>query len=505
MDFELEQSIILCYENVGQAAVCQEETQETIVPDACPDILRIVDVCAQAFPSRWEVREGQATVIGLIQASVLYMPENDTVLSHMDIRLPFSVQVDMDKLRSDSILEVCTRLRHADARILNPRKVLLRCDLIAEINAMQKKEFTICTGINDRDSGHLCQLQCTTEYEKLVSVPHRIFPLSEEIRLSGAQSPVLLASRAGVSCSECRLIGSKLIFKGKTDVELLLLAPDGSLEHRSESFPFSQILEAKGAGESGSGSIRLEISEFSCVQPLDDPFRLLIEAEILAMGQVRERDTVMLLADLYSTTHHTQFEVQPIHLYQPCEATTYPQTVRDLLETSDVVRGICDSSFQLGHIIRTLENDTLTLTAQGIISALYLDEDRQPRCVKKEIEVTTRVAALSGQEFFCHCICSGELFAAPCAGGIEVRMGIEFQIFRCTPTSYQVVSQAAQLDPRSCDAPRPSVILRLPESGERLWDIAKACGTTKEQIMQANELTDEEIPPHTMLLIPSVR
>ena len=505
MDFELEQNTILCYENVGQAAVCQEETQETIVPDACPDILRIVDVCAQAFPSRWEIREGQATVIGIIQASVLYMPENNTVLSHMDVRLPFSVQADMERLNSDSTLEVSARLRHADARILNPRKVLLRCDLIVEINAMQKRELTVCTGIRVRDSEHLCQLQCSTEYEKLVSVPHRIFPLSEEIRLSEAQSSVLLASRAEVSCSECRLIGSKLIFKGKTDVELLLLSPDGSLEHRSESFPVSQILEAKGTGESGSGSIRLEISEFSCVQPLDDPFRLLIEAEILAMGQVRERDTVMLLTDLYSTTHHTQFEVHPVTLYQPCESTTYPQTVRDLLETGDVVRSICDSSFHLGHLIRTLEKDTLTITAQGVIAVLYLDEDRQPRCIKKEIEVVVRVPALSGQELFCRCVCPGELFSAPCAGGIEVRLGMEFQILRCTPITYQVVSQAAQLEPRSCDVPRPSVILRLPESGERLWDIAKACGTTKEQIMQANELTDEDILPHKMLLIPSVR
>ena len=75
MELELEQDVIVCYEVVGQASTCQEETQEAIVPDACPDILRLADVCAQAFVSRWEVREGQAVVIGYIQASVLYIPE----------------------------------------------------------------------------------------------------------------------------------------------------------------------------------------------------------------------------------------------------------------------------------------------------------------------------------------------------------------------------------------------------------------------------------------------
>ena len=46
MELELEQDVIVCYEVVGQASTCQEETQEAIVPDACPDILRLADVCA---------------------------------------------------------------------------------------------------------------------------------------------------------------------------------------------------------------------------------------------------------------------------------------------------------------------------------------------------------------------------------------------------------------------------------------------------------------------------
>ena len=49
------------------------------------------------------------------------------------------------------------------------------------------------------------------------------------------------------------------------------------------------------------------------------------------------------------------------------------------------------------------------------------------------------------------------------------------------------------------------MILRRAEAGEDLWDLAKACGTTRQRIMQANELSTEEIPGHKMLLIPGVR
>ena len=45
---EFERDTIISYETAAEVTLCQEETLESIVPDACPDILRIVDVCGQA-------------------------------------------------------------------------------------------------------------------------------------------------------------------------------------------------------------------------------------------------------------------------------------------------------------------------------------------------------------------------------------------------------------------------------------------------------------------------
>ena len=505
MDFELEQNIILCYESVGQASACQEETQEAIVPDACPDILRIVEVCAQAFPTRCEVGEGQATVFGVIQASVLYMPETGTLLQSIPLRLPFSVRMEVPGAVTGSVCEMSARICRADARILNPRKLLLRCDLLAEVNVLCRTEHTLCSAVRNPEHGHLCQRQEPVEYERLSAAPQRIFPISEEIRLTGTQPPVLLSARANARCSESRIIGTKLIFKGKTDVELLLQTPEGDMERRVESFPFSQILEAKGAGESGIGHVQLELSEFSCVQPLDDPFHLMVEGEILAMGQVRETEQLTVLTDLYSTTHHCLSEPQEMKLLAPCRQTVIPQTLRELLETDNVVRTVCDCRFQHGHVLCAQEQDTLVLTAHGIICVLYMDEERRPRSMEKYVELSARIGIPDGAKVLGIALCPGELYAAPCAGGIDVRLSVEFSLCTSCPISLHVIHRVALGDPRITDRPRPSVILRLPEPGESLWDIAKVCGSTCEEIVQANELSGEEIPEGKMLLIPSGR
>ena len=505
MELELEQDVIVCYEVVGQASTCQEETQEAIVPDACPDILRLADVCAQAFVSRWEVREGQAVVIGYIQASVLYIPESGYAIRKMEVKLPFSVHMEMNGIASDCILEVSARLRCADGRMLNPRKILLRADLVTEITVFRRKESPVCTGAYGADEEKICQKITRVEHERVVCVPQRIFPMTEEIRLSGAQAPTVLSCRGECACTECRVIGSKLIFKGKTDVTLLLQTEDAGVERRVETFPFSQILEAKGAGDGGSGQVRLELAELFCRSSGDDPMRLVLDMEVLAQGQIRERETVCLLTDLYSTANHMQLEHRKLDLFAPGEQQMVPQTFRDMLETEDTVRNICDSRFSMGPIRHVREGEWGIFTLQGQISVLYLDEERQMRCIDKDVELSVRILCPEGGRVQCRCYCPGEVYAAPCAGGIEVRLNMEFQFWTEAPVSIENVCRAKPGEARGTESGRPSVILRRAEPGEELWDLAKVCGTTKQRIMQANDLSTEEIPGHKMLLIPGVR
>ena len=505
MDFELEQNVILCYENAGQAAVCQEETQEAIVPDACPDILRIVEVCAQAFPSRCEMGEGQATVVGMIQATVLYMPETGALLQSIPLRLPFSVRVDVPGNNPGSVAEMAARICHADARILNPRKLLLRCDLMVEVTALCRREHTVSTAVLPSEQTQICQQHQTLEYERQSAAPQRIFPISEEIRLTGSQPPILLASRACVRCDESRIIGSKLIFKGKVDVDLLIQTSEGDMDHRLESFPFSQILEAKGAGENGSCHVQLELSEFSCVQPLDDPYHLMIEAEVLAMGRVHETEQLVVLTDLYSTTHHCQLEEKENILHTPSQRTVIPQTLRELLETDDVVRTVCSCRFQPGPVLCVPDQNAFSLSIHGYISALYLDEERRPRLIEKQVELTARCNVSPDSRILHLTFLPGEVYAAPCVGGIEVRLNGDFSLLTADPLTIRTIQSASLGEARNAGQRSPSVTLRRPEDGESLWDIAKACGSTREEILQANELTVEDLPTGKLLLIPGCR
>ena len=504
---EFERDTIISCDTVAEVTLCQEETLESIVPDACPDILRIVDVCGQAMLSGKQAREGAVQVTGVVRASILYQPEGGGGLRRMEASLPFTCQAEAPGLTERGTVLASPRLRSAEARALNPRKVLLRVDLAVDITACPPVERPICSGVIGDEAEGLCQRQYQGEHYQLCAVQEKPFTFSDQVRLQGTgEAPILLAVRVQPVCTESKLIGSKLIFKGMVELYLLLQEAGGVLSSAHESMPFSQIIEVSGAGEEGDCQVGVEVASVQADILPGDGREVDVTLELLAQAQVRCRRPVTLLQDLYSTSNLMELQRENQMLCSLAEQSVRPQAVRELLETGEMVRSIVDARLSLGQVRQSREGKELVLTAEGWVTVLYLDENELVQCVSRSIPVACRLECPEGAKCSCYCVCPGEVFAAPAAGGAEVRFTVEFHCLATETAAVPAVTNAQLGEARSAgEGQRPSVVLRMPAPGEALWDIAKAHGTTMEQILQANELEEETLPTGRMLLIPSTR
>ena len=101
MELEFNRETMNFYETAAEVTLCQEETLESIVPDACPDILRIVDVCGQAVLTGKQARDGAAMVSGMVKAAILYQPEEGSGLRRMEVGLPFTCQAEAPGFTGD--------------------------------------------------------------------------------------------------------------------------------------------------------------------------------------------------------------------------------------------------------------------------------------------------------------------------------------------------------------------------------------------------------------------
>ena len=74
MELELKKACLDAYETGGELVLTQEETAETIVPDYCPDIARVIETEGKVYIHSRELRDGKAEVSGTVRVTVLYTP-----------------------------------------------------------------------------------------------------------------------------------------------------------------------------------------------------------------------------------------------------------------------------------------------------------------------------------------------------------------------------------------------------------------------------------------------
>lgn len=506
MDLDLKREIITCYETIAEVTVTQEETQETIVPDACPDILRIIDICGQVLLNEKRAEEGRAIVSGTVLSTVLYQPESESGIRKMEIRLPFTCKQDIGALSSSGRIHASCNLRSAEARILNPRKILIRVELAVHVTAFQKAERVLFTGGGSEESDHICQQEHQIEHILLVDAPERNFHFSDELRLQHTgDTPELLSCYAHANSVENRLIGNKLVFKGSIELTLLILDADGVLSQRHESLSFSQVLELADADETADCQMSVEVMSLTFVHDLEDPSLVQMEMDFLAQAQIFSSRQATLLVDLYSTTYEMDTRQEKFSYCSQCRNMTFPQNVRELLETEELVRSIANTQVQFAPVTQHREGNLLILRSKCRLMVLYQNESQQLVGVWKEVPIQVQVDSPSDTVCRACRITSQEILAIPAAGGIEFRLSAQFHFLQ---SQYQtcLMTTAAQLgEPRANDKPRPSVVLRLASINESLWDIAKAYGTTTQRILQANELDETMNVEGKMLLIPSSR
>lgn len=505
MELNLEREHINCYDMVLDTGVFQEETLETIVPDACPDIARIIDAVGQICLSGKQVRDGGLSVTGIVKGWVIYQPEGEQDLCRMEIKLPFTAQAQAEQLHSHGQCVVTPCLRKLDARALNPRKILVRADIGLEVQAYQPQELVLCRSISSHEDAGVQQRTAQHTAYLTASVKEKEFTFYDEVRLSagpGGRAQVLCV-RADAWCGESKVIGSKLIFKGEVALQVRYLV-DGELCSMRCPMPFSQIMELEGAGEAADCQLAMCITDLEWTAAGEDDRSLNVTLELLGQAVVRDRYPVTILQDAYSTLYQMTLQQESCALHQLLDCSVRPQSVRELLETGTPAKNVIDAGVSVSQLRQVARDGHQEVSADLWLSVLYLDEQGTPQALGCPITVSGRLELPANGDCRCSCHCPGEVFAVPAAGGVEVRFNPEFHCLMTRKQIVPVVSGAKLEQPCARQqGEQPSVVLRMAAPGEELWDIAKSCSTTRERIRQANELEEDALPVGRMLLIPA--
>ena len=94
MELDLKKACLDTYETGGEFTCTQDETVETIVPDYCPDIARVIETDGQDYIHSREIKDGKAEVSGTVRITVLYTPDRETGVRSLEFSVPFTAESD---------------------------------------------------------------------------------------------------------------------------------------------------------------------------------------------------------------------------------------------------------------------------------------------------------------------------------------------------------------------------------------------------------------------------
>lgn len=512
MELELKTTRLDGFDIGAEQLLAQEETAETIVPDYCPDIARIIDTEGKVFLHSRELRDGKGEVAGTVRVTVLYTPDGESGIRTLEFAMPFSAETDGRSMGDCVFLCAGADIEFLETRMLNPRKVFTRCKLVTRLTGYRKQPLTISFDVDAEE--RLC-LEKKTEVQHvsmLTQITEKDFTFSDEMELSPGKEDAaeLLTSRASAVVTESKIVGNKLILKGMFRVDLLYRSVSGRCCTASGELPFSQIMEISGASETAAVSVQLQFTGMD-VQISggsdQEGRRMAVTLYLHAVATMRQEENVCLLSDLYSTAYDVAYEAEPLSLTERCDMFTRRQTVREILEVGVVAEELLSLTASCGGVSVGREGDHSVLRTPVTIRALYLDEGNVPLMTERTVDVMCHLELPEDCRISARAFCPEEVQGSLGDRGIEVRFPVEFQI-QLTARKKKICLTAVKLmsnTPKDLSA-APSLVLRALDAEESLWMLAKRYNTTMADILAANGLSaEEQIPAEKLLLIPKKR
>ena len=510
MELKLQKAEHDYYEKISFDPFPCETMRENIVPDSCGDIARIVDTTGVVCLTGRELTgDGRFCASGSVEASVLYIPEKEEGLRSLHFQIPFQCYGEGQGDASCENLDIRGELRSIETRVLNPRKVLTRANLVLYPTLCRHVSLSVCTGMQE-DAGENIQLLREQKQTRVAAgVREKEFTFSEELPMSpgrgGAEES--LSTRVDVRGTDSKLIGSKLVVKGFLAATVLYREAGGRLGLLQQELPFSQILEGNGFDEDCESEAAYRLLSLDCrigsESAPDDNCTLTLSVSLCTRVTVWKQLEIGFIADLYSTAAGVTCQTEELEISEDSQQNVRRQNVRELLETGTAVRSVVDTSISCGGARLDSGEWKIPIWAR----CLYADESDQLGSVRREFTAAIPAELESGDlDCEAEASCHGDVIVNITPEGIELRFPVECAVTSSRRRRCLCVSGGELEEESQSREPAPSLILRKMGEGETLWAVAKQYRATREGILSANELTDEsQITPDRLLLIPRAR
>lgn len=477
--------------------VSDEVSEEISLADYYPEVRRIVSVSARVIPEGKFMSGNTVECDGAVSFIVTYLGE-DRTLAAVPFTVAYSVPVELPECPENAlpgeIYTDCT-VDSSGARATDARKLSLKAHLKVRVfGDMRIKTDEKYSDENGQKPGAEDTLSLEKLSEKHTTVRRFSGAANGEVggmlRTNGSVKP--LSADAAINIIDAHTADGKIKVRAEAVVFVQCVGEDGLYVMLRAKEPFEEEIDVPSA-QSGDAACACGRAVSVSVTQEDGGLSYTVEYDI--EGECMKPEEVSLCTDVYSTSYDTQETFGEFEMYAPIKCS-----VLHLTASGGVKRRSASSA---GEYVTGMSADAvcekidfsdgrMTLTGSvGMQAAIAGDGEVYPEEGKFPFTVSADIPETDISDPVWHANVSVvDVGARPGDKEIEASAELSISVFALDRRKVKCVGNVVidHSKPKKHDS---ALKIYFPETGERVWDIAKKYSSCRQTLCSLNGWSEE--------------
>ena len=510
MELNLQRQSIAINEAVFQGSAEHPIECDALLPDYCPDIVKVLKCNVETSVDSSSVAGDRLTIEGISAVHIYYTSEQNQI-RHVEYKIPFGKSMELPSVPADPVITVVPSVDYVNCRAVNQRRVDVRGAISFQIKVMDRREEQV---ISDAQGGGL-QLHRDMVYATdILGQTRSHFPVTDELDLGYGKQQVgnIIRNDCKIHVQDYKVVSGKVVVKGDFTLHILYqpVEDPSALEVMEYSLPISQIIECDKADDNCICDIQM--SPVSCeVLPKtndDGEYRSLgLDARVGANITVYRHNEFPVAGDCYSTRYESKCQQQPVSFSRLVKMVGETVVQKVTLDLPEGIQEVLDAWCTVDSLTWKQEASTLALAIKLTICLFARMENGECLYFEQtgdlDHSITLEADCTEAQfDPVCHVISS----AFSLVGREKIDMRCEVSVRGCvTCTVKKNAISAITLDEARAKAKEYNrLYIYYADAGESVWNIAKRYNTPANAIWDENNLDSDILQGKSMLLIPII-
>ncbi|MDW5300252.1 MAG: DUF3794 domain-containing protein [Sedimentibacter sp.] len=485
---------------------------EFTVQDNLPDIEKIILTEGKIKIHNASVKADNVTVEGDLIYNIIYRSnDEETIACSMSDKIPFSENIHVAGATDDMNAQVNAYIDYIDTDQLTSTSFTVKAVIILETDVINKHPINFVSNLES--DGSFQAKTKNIKYTDAVSKLSEEATIKDAVELNKSSDEIarILKADSEIYITNIDTLEEKMLVEGICKVEFLY-AEDNSLNSTgfiSEEFPFTHYIEVKNLGDATLKDINIAQNEmtYSIVDNYDNEKKL-IEFNLSFTVNTELYDTIEknIIMDCYSTESLLGIDSQKVNLSSLKDIVNKTVKFENNLDVLDgTIKDIYTVDISPKISEKRLSDDNYLVDGFLDVNILYLNGDINK--IDRAYGSLPFTASIDLQEGDSAETINSDVKISKCrasrkgSSSVVVNCDIDVKLKFMNKDELSVISNITEAGPVD-HSKMPSLIFRVVQPGESIWDIAKNYNLSINYLKELNDLpTDNVLNPGTKIII----